>query len=128
MSSADDKVKQRLFQQPRGCNSINDPIRPRFHPCPPYLQDTRTIKTEQVTLMTKSNGGFVRLVFESVRDFIQFQTSNLSISFRKSRSKLESYADDNDKPRLFQQWRGRNSNDPFWPVFQNSSETVFMST
>ena len=46
--------------------------------------------------------------------------SALSISFRKIQSKLNVYADDIVKQRLFQQTKGRNckTNDPIWPVFE----------
>ena len=87
MSYADDKVKQRLFQQWRGCNSkINDPIWPVFklvfHPCPYYLhvsgtsdQNWRSYSNNKQRLFQQSRGRNSKIkdqiwpVFEVVRDF-----------------------------------------------------------
>ena len=66
MNYTDDKVKQRLFQQSKGCNSkINDPIRTVFELIWDFIHvhfickfKKALIKTEQVMLMAKSNRGF----------------------------------------------------------------------
>ena len=66
MIYADGKVKQRLFQQTRGCNfKINDLIWPVFELTRDFIDVylickfcEDLIKTELVMLMTKSNRGF----------------------------------------------------------------------
>ena len=60
MSYADDKVKQKLFQQSRGCNSkINDPIWPALELIPDFIHvhlickfQKNLLKTEGVMVMT----------------------------------------------------------------------------
>ena len=66
MIYADDKVKERLFQQPREPNSkINDPIWPVFALFRDFIHvhlickfQEHPIKPERVTLMTMSNRAF----------------------------------------------------------------------
>ena len=66
MSYADEKVKQRLFQQSRVCNcKIKDPIWPGFELIRGFIYvhlickfQEYPIKTEQVMLMTESNRDF----------------------------------------------------------------------
>ena len=108
MKYADDKVKLKLFQKSRGCNSkTNNSIWPVFelfwdvihvHLICTFQEDR--IKTKQVTLMTKSQRGFfsnqgditLRVMIWPDQIFNSFEIlskSTLSTSFRNIQSKLK---------------------------------------
>ena len=137
----DDKVKQRLFQQSRGCHSkINDQIWPVFDPdwdfihVPHFCKFQKDlIKTEWVMLMTKSNRGFfsnegdetLRLMIQPSQFFNLSEISSTvcSLYLQVSGTYVHnwmSYTDEKLKQKLFQQSRGRNSkiNNPIWLVFE----------
>ena len=104
---ADDKLKQRLSQSSRGRNSkINEPIWPVFELVLDFIHvhiickfQEHPIKTEWITMMTKSNRSFfsnqgnvtLRLMIRSGQfsNFIEILSiSTLSASFRYMQSKL----------------------------------------
>ena len=108
MTYADDKVKQRLFQQSRGHSSkINDPIRPVFGTVQDFIHvqlickfQEDLIKAEWLMLMTKSNRSFFSNQGDVTRRLMIWagQFSNLSkiaaiftlsTSFRNIQSKLK---------------------------------------
>ena len=136
MTYADDKVKQRLFQQPRECNSkINDPIWPLFKLVWDFIYvhlsckfQVVLIKTEGVMVTKKSIRSFfnnqgdiiLRLMIPSGQILnLSFTYAHIICKFNKHLIKTESYAD-KVKQKLFQQSRGHNSkiDDPIWPIFE----------
>ena len=116
MTYVDDKVKQRPFQQSRECNSkINDPIWPVFDLFRYFMHvhlickfQEHPIKTEWVTLMTKSNRSFfsnqgdvtVWLMIRSGQLMISeiSSISILSARFRNIDQNWSSYSDGNHFP------------------------------
>ena len=130
MRYADDKVKQRRFQQSRGCNSkTNDLIWPvlelvwdfiHVHLICKFREDP--IKSERVTLMTKSNRGFFSIQGESktndliwsVLELVFYPcTPYLQKSFRNSQSKLKLWW-----------WQAFSNSKPMGPCGYHSNRSI----
>ena len=142
ISYGDDKVKQRLFQQSRRCNSQNKwsyltSFRTclRFYPCLPYLQFQEVpIKTEQDIVMTKSKRGFFQQSNVILKlNLAKFRTCSriypcppyMQVSGRSDQNWMN-YADDKVKQGPFQQSWGCKINDPIWPVLELVGDFIYV--